>query len=243
MSHPRPPRAAPPLLVLLPFLMSLPLVAGAQSLPRLNDTGQTQCVDDTLMLGPCTAASTGDAAAHPGQDGRHGRDAASPTKTGGGEAGFDFTRLCWNGAAEGDALCAGPLVANTSGTPSGAPATDWACTRDNVTGLVWSLQTRANATWATANSDTSHNDTSRCGFADWRLPSVRELRSIVHLGRSNPTIDPGYFPATVSGPYWSSNTHAESALNVWIMWFSTGDSGFLSKGTGVINTRLVRRNP
>ena len=70
----------------------LPALAAAQTAP-LNDTGQTLCYDGSALVA-CTAGNTGNAATHPGQDGRFGRDAAQaagalPPKTGGGAAGFD----------------------------------------------------------------------------------------------------------------------------------------------------------
>ncbi len=75
---------------------------------------------------------------HPGQDGLLGRDAVARQdiinttsvlgKTGAGEAGFDFTKISNSGnpLAPAAALGAGPA--------------NWACTRDNVTGLVWEVK-------------------------------------------------------------------------------------------------------
>jgi len=192
-------------------LVLLPALAGAQTAP-LNDTGQTQCYDAANTAVACTQAIAGNTGVRPGQDGRFGRDAAQAvgvlTKTGGGAGGFDFTRVCWNGHTEGDAQCTGTLVANGSGAASATPATDWACTYDNVTGLLWSLQTQT-ATWnaATAGTypDAGHNSASRCGHASgWRLPTRRELLSIVHSGAFHPAIDTAYFPGTASAYYWSS---------------------------------------
>ena len=66
---------------------------------------------------PATAARTA----------THGRDALARAgqlqKVGGGEAGFDFTKLDANGNA----------------LP--ASATSWDCVRDNVTGLIWEVKT------------------------------------------------------------------------------------------------------
>ena len=138
---------------------------------QLNDTGMTQCLR-TGTSGPtaCTGASLANDGDLPHQDARYGRDVANPPKVGGGAAGFDFTRICWNGSPEGTAsgpnLCTGTLVANTTATASATPATDWACTRDNVTGLLWSLQTQT-ASWNAATdatyADAGHNTPARCG--------------------------------------------------------------------------------
>ncbi|MET4579239.1 IPTL-CTERM sorting domain-containing protein [Ottowia thiooxydans] len=133
-------------------------------------------------------------------------------KIGGGAAGFDFTRLCWNGEAEGQPNCTGILVPNYSNTPVTGSKTDWACVRDNVTGLVWSVQSRgADLTrddnvkpWAeerVAGPSSGHNQRNRCGInTNWRMPAYDELLSIVHFGAESgsPRIDRNYFPGKLS---------------------------------------------
>ena len=83
-------------------------LAQAQPTGRLNDTGQALCYAGASLVA-CTSANTGDGATYPRQDGRFGRDRAGMAKVGGGAAGFDFTRLCWNGDAEGSGTCTGAL--------------------------------------------------------------------------------------------------------------------------------------
>ncbi len=222
--------------------LALPAGVLAQT-ARLNDTGQTLCYDAANDVAACNEATTGNTGERPGQDARYGRDAATFAKTGGGEAGFDFTRICWNGHPQGHAQCTGTLVNNTTGTASGTPATDWACTRDNVTGLVWSLQTRS-ATWAMATAGTypnaGHNSANRCGYADgWRMPTRRELLSIVHHGMSEPSIDPNYFPAPNSSWYWSADAFAPDPANAWHVYFYLGFTGANNK-TSTNSVRLVR---
>ncbi len=172
----------------------------------LNDTGITGCVaiegggDNTYI--PCPVEG------FPGQDGEHGRDAATLTKTGSGVAGFDFTKL------------------DADGQPLSADATEWHCVRDNHTGLIWEVKTHDGGlrdqshTYSWFNPDNSINggdsgvqdtgwcagsacDTHAytlavnaaglCGANDWRLPTVNELLSIVHNGRTSPAIDTDYF--------------------------------------------------
>ncbi len=106
--------------------MSVSVAAG------LNDTGQTLCYDTSITQTPCSAAVGGDAGVNPRQDGRYGRDAraaaGSLTKLGAGAAGFDFTKVGNNGST-----LAGSAELGTN-------ATDWACTKDNVTGLTWEIK-------------------------------------------------------------------------------------------------------
>jgi hypothetical protein len=234
------------------LLWALTCIATVQAQTgRLNDTGQTVCYDGSNAPVLCTAASTGNASALPHQDGRYGRDAAKtsgalPTKTGGGAAGFDFSCVLWNGSVVNGSNCTAGLVANTTGTASGTPSTDWACTLDNVTGLVWSLQTQT-ATWDAATGasypDAGHNSASRCGYSTgWRLPTTRELLSIVHHGLSaGPMVDATYLP-TPGNLYWSRDTYVPNPVYAWIVIFGNGDTDTRSKASA--NTvRLVRSKP
>ncbi len=215
----------------------------------LNDTGQTLCANDGDTLVACDNATTGDTGTRPRQDGRFGRDVASPTKVGGGAAGFDFTRICFNGAPEGTTTgpntCTGTLVANLGNSPSSTPSTDWACTRDNITNLIWSLQRFVTA-WSYSMiltpPDEGHNSVNRCGFStEWRVPKRRELLSIVHNGvTSGPMVDTAYFPPIQDGWYWSfeliSDTYA------WGFKFNEGGSAPDLVTTGFY-LRLVRSGP
>ncbi|HPH69000.1 MAG TPA: DUF1566 domain-containing protein [Kofleriaceae bacterium] len=222
---------------------------------RLNDTGMTSCFSvGSSGLVSCTAAIYGNSGSLPHQDARYGRDAANPSKVGGGAAGFDFTRICWNGSPEGTTAapnpCNGTLIANTTGTASATPATDWACTRDNVTGLVWSLQTQT-ANWNTAVGatypDAGHNTPSRCGAitvgSRWRMPARRELLGIVHHGAiTSPRVDTAYFPATQSDDYFAQESVATHAGYSWSVSFDSG-SGVISSVFGLYPVRLVRNAP
>jgi hypothetical protein len=124
----------------------------------LNDTGQTQCYDGNGAKTSCTVAPAAD-------DGRYGRDAAAAagalTKIGAGVAGFDFTKIANNGSI----LPAGAAL--------GTRATDWACTRDNVTGLTWEVKTTGptdlrfsghSYTWYNTNGAENGGDAGSAGL-------------------------------------------------------------------------------
>lgn len=97
----------------------------------LNDTGITLCADEVDANIDCSDEQV---SGFPGQDGHLGRDVdSSLIKLGAGDAGFDYTRICHSGEAAGESDC--PLDPQL-----GAEDNDWACTRDNVTGLVWELK-------------------------------------------------------------------------------------------------------
>jgi len=123
----------------------------------LNDTGQSLCYDNTGATGnttPCASAA---------DDGRYGRDAAATagilTKTGAGAAGFDFTKIANDGAT---------LVA---GAALGSNASDWACSRDNVTGRMWEVKTSDGGlrdkvwtyTWYSTDGTTNGGDAGSVG--------------------------------------------------------------------------------
>jgi PKD repeat protein len=52
------------------------------------------------------------------------------------------------------------------------------------------------------------------GYSGWRLPTFRELITIVDYGRVNPSISPLAFPGTHSAHYWSSTTDWGGAKSV-----------------------------
>lgn len=195
----------------------------------LNDTGQTLCYDGTAALATCSEANTGDSAPYPRQDGRFGRDAKPGlAKTGGGPAAFDFTPLDITGAA--------------------ASLGSHACVKDNHTQLIWSTETIATINWT--DSVTRASTYSRCGFiaGGWRLPTRRELLSIVHRGLANPAIDPSYFPGTLSGSsdvYWSSDNYAPGvADSAWGVRFNLGSPLAGGKSVATNNhARFVRDAP
>jgi len=211
----------------------------------LNDTGQTSCNDASNTAVACDAAGAGsDGGVNPRQDARFGRDAKAAagtlTKIGGGAAGFDFFKICMNGDAAGQGTCPGNPTANTGASPA---ATEWACTRDIVTGLIWSLETISNTNWtdATTTHPAAANTAGRCGYTTgWRAPTRRELLSIVHHGLLWPSIDSNYFPATVSDRYWSADAYAQTAAtDAWAVYFVYGDTSVYVK-TDTQFVRLVR---
>jgi len=127
------------------------LMVGAAHAVGLNDTGITDCWSDTGVANGSVAADSG---THPRQDCRYGRDAQAQAgnlaKVGGGGAGFDFSKIANNGSV----LSASAIL--------GTGANDWACTRDNVTGLIWEVKITSGLrdqshsyTWYNSNSATN----------------------------------------------------------------------------------------
>ena len=235
------------------------LAAPALQAAPLNDTGITWSGHATS--GNATSCDP----SHPvGQDCHYGRDKAAAdgtlTKIGGGNAGFDFTKISNRRQ---------PLSANAT---LGSGANDWACTRDNVTGLIWEVKVNDAAhlrhqshtyTWYLTGSpdgnsgtasggtckDVGRCDTEKyvadvntatlCGASDWRMPTIKELEGIVDFGRSNPAIDTTYFPNTPSSYVWSGSPNANDADYAWLVYFRVGESYYGNRSYGG-PVRLVR---
>jgi Protein of unknown function (DUF1566)/Repeat of unknown function (DUF5648) len=110
------------------------------------------------------------------------------------------------------------------------------CQRDKVTGLTWEVKTDAglrsmnnlytNVGDKRAGDASTYvdqvNATALCGFTDWRLPSVEELRGLVHFGEfGDVAIDPNAFPRTMAVAYWTGTVNARSSDEVWSVTFHT----------------------
>jgi hypothetical protein len=218
-----------------------------------NDTGIILCGVEPKGIQPCVGTEPW------GQDAHYGRDSmalgATLSKTGGGDAGFDFTKISNTGGEL-------PLSATLGRGPN-----DWACTRDNATGLIWEVKTTEAGdprdqshvyTWFDSNSpdgapgarsghcllfacDTEGfveavNRMGLCGASDWRLPTVRELREILHFGRYRPAIDPDFFPNTKNSSYWTATPYARRSNKTWVVSLFKGSTG----GADRMATSLIR---
>ncbi|MCH8549475.1 MAG: DUF1566 domain-containing protein [Balneolaceae bacterium] len=202
----------------------------------LNDTGIDWCADSSNINLNCPAAGFF------GQDGDYGRDAQAQsgtlTKLGSGASGFDFTKV------------------SSSGATLSVGATEWACVRDNVTGLIWEVKTSDGGlqdkshtyTWYNPDNTTNGgregfinggvcsngdcdtygyvlavNENELCGANDWRMPTRKELLSIMHNGQSDVRIDLNYFPNT-SGSWFLTSTPVAFGVsyNAWRINFGSG---------------------
>ena len=106
---------------------------------------------------------------------------------------------------------------------------------DNNTGLIWQKYENASTNnWyqASGTYDATYNPTSQsvCGSlilggnSDWRLPTKKELMSIVVYGipYPGPTINTTYFPNALASYYWSSTTTLVYYRDAWSVIFGHG---------------------
>ena len=250
-------------LLCLLSLIALP-APGPALAAGLNDTGIDFCGDATSNSANCTSVFV-DGGTHPGQDARYGRDAAAVgklPKVGGGEAGFDFTALDASGQPTTPSTGANPhpcvrdnvtgLVWEVKTADSSNPGLrdqKWTYTwYDSVHNYGGKAGTASGGTCKTSGRCDSEKYVADvqaralCGFSDWRMPTVDELQGIVHYGRTNPSIDPTYFPNTPSSDFWSGSPVAGNLNYAWYVSFNHGYVGDVYNGDRAKGhqVRLVR---
>jgi len=220
---------------------------------RLNDTGIDWCAAANTNHLDCPVET------HPGQDGDTGRDALARQglleKVGSGAAGFDFTKL----DAVGNTLPAGALewscvLDNHTGLIWEVKTADPEHPRYRGHTYSWFNPDassnggdpgREDGGFCTGSiCDTQGfvnqvNNQGLCGASDWRMPTRIELRTIVHRGRTGPTIDTDFFPNTQPINYMSHSAFVDAAW-AWSVSFGNGWSNRQFKTNNAQTVRLVR---
>jgi predicted lipoprotein with Yx(FWY)xxD motif len=140
----------------------------------------------------------------------------------------------------------------------------WTCVRDNHTGLVWEVKTddggihdkdnkyRWGGKTAKGNGlgtyypdwDVLVNGSNAdyfCGYNDWRVPTLKELHSVIDYSKNFPTFDKkAFFTNTIDfGIYWTSSPFAESDEDAWYI-FLGEPLGNKAKRENNYYVRLVR---
>ena len=90
-----------------------------------------------------------------------------------------------------------------------------------MTGLSWERSPRLSAL-ELDDARTYCGALAIDGNANFRMPSMKELQTIVDDVRSGVTIDPDFFPGTQADAYWSSSRDAQNASSAWVVRFSDG---------------------
>lgn len=99
---------------------------------------------------------------------------------------------------------------------------------DKTTGLMWQ-QATATGTYKWDQALDYCETLSLGGRTDWRLPNIKELRSLVDYSTYDPAVNTIFSPDTNSSNYWSSTTGADDTGRAWRINFNNGNDSCSSK--------------
>jgi len=101
---------------------------------------------------------------------------------------------------------------------------------DPSKGLMWQKTTDDGMNWK--NALDFCDSMTLGGYDNWRLPSIKELASIVNLEKLEPpALDMKFFPNTSISPYWSSTSRAIHAGHAWRVDFDHGSVNYDNKSS------------
>jgi hypothetical protein len=127
-----------------------------------------------------------------------------------------------------------------AGAPVGRFAASGGTVIDTKTKLTWQQATpQLTYSWTDAKSYCASAGAS-LGGTGWRLPTIRELQTLVDPSRmADPRIDLTAFPTTPSAAFWSSSPVAGSPSSAWLVNFYDGFANTYDKTT-MVDVRCVR---
>ncbi len=224
-------------------LTGSPITTALPCYGKLNDTGLQKCGTGSGNNFACPLTD------YPRQDAEYGRDRLASSKkllkVGNGSAGFDYTKVANNGSA---------LAENAA---LGNAAKAWACTRDNVSGLLWEVKTKDGGlrdvyntySWynpnpATNGGFTGFQNNGNCtgGIACDTLSYVNAINAKKLCGKTNwrlPTVEELLSLTDYSRTKTINPTYFPNTEPYWYVTSTIGpvDSGKAKKGLwGVFST-------
>lgn len=232
---------------------------------QLNDTGLTLCAAPAANQQACPQSALPGQDAEFGRDAAASKGSLS--KQGAGAAGFDWTKLdasgeplaiqnqAWVDGGSEDAGTHWSCVRdNGTGLVWEIKETDPNHPRYTGHTYRWWLDGNEYNGAFPDQSDSGDcpldkcdtqsyvnwlNQTTLCGFSDWRMPSVAELSSIAMLANVIPAVDTAYFPDVKEPRFFTNQSLARDPSRAWYVYFSDGSVSFTNKGDAS-HVRLVR---
>lgn len=120
------------------------------------------------------------------------------------------------------------------------------CIMDNLTGLMWHKKSTPKTNWndALAYVTQVNGSGGLCGFSDWRLPNINELKSLSNddVSMTASWLNTKGFDglSTVYSCYWSSTTRADQNGSSWVVDYTWKNLFNYLKMDSSCNSLLVR---
>lgn len=108
---------------------------------------------------------------------------------------------------------------------------------DNFTRLTW--QRASSAVMTSSEAAALCAALTLAGSTEWRLPSIKELQTIVDETRTSPAIDTTAFPDTPAEEFWSSSNRVNSGTVIATVDFNVGNTSGANFTMGMARTRCV----
>ena len=135
--------------------------------------------------------------------------------------------------------CVTPALSVRANAPPGRYTASNGTVTDTKTKLIWQQASPSAMPWAEAKSYCAGIGAT-LGGNGWRLPTIKELQTLVDVSVSSPpAIDVTYFPNASSDNFWSSTPSTADSSRVWIVAFGDGSHAVTSR-LGNNRARCVR---